>query len=357
MLIDASVHPSVRKGDDLREYMELPWKKRVFSPVHRYAYSSPRGEYYEPARPADGLPGSDVALTEETLFAQGGVDHAILVPLTRGINMDSAVSSAVCAATNRWLADTWLGTANAHGRFKGTIRVNPRDPEQAVEEIARWADHPHMVQVGVPMAALAPYGEPSYFPIWQAAAQTGLPVVVHLDGGSGIGYPSSPVGDFRLHIEYSTFGAYTFAYHLASLIMHGVFDRLDDLVFVFGDGGIDLVMPMVWRLIADWRAGTDDHPWTRQSPPTYLRGHVRFVSSRMEGPSQAAQRARWLELVDARHLLLYGSAYPLWTYAPPAALELEDDALAAHVLGGNAAALYRGLAEDRTHTIEEGTAA
>jgi predicted TIM-barrel fold metal-dependent hydrolase len=354
MLIDASVHPSVRRGDDLREYMEMPFKKRVFSPVHRYAYSSPKSEYHEPARPADGLPGSDVGLTEEQLFERAGVDRAILVPLTRGMNMDSSVSSAVCGATNLWLADTWLGSANDHGRFKGTIRVNPRDADHAVDEIARWADHPHMVQVGVPMAALGPYGEPSYFRIWQAAAAAHLPVVVHLDGGSGIEFPSSPVGNFRLHVEYSAFGSYSFAYHLASLIMHGVFDRLEDLVFVFGDGGIDLAMPMVWRLIADWRSGTDDHPWARQSPPSYLRDHVRFVSSRMEGPPRPEQQARWIELTDAEHLLLYGSSYPLWSYAPPSSLALEDGPRE-RILGANAAAIYRGLSTDAP--VEEGTVA
>ena len=114
-LIDVSVHPSVQKGEDLRDFMEMPWKKRVFSPVHRYAYSSPQGEYYEPARPADGLPGSDVGLTEQHLFEEHGIDVAILLPLTRGMNMDAQVSTAVCAATF-----SGRSPGNPHRMFQAT---------------------------------------------------------------------------------------------------------------------------------------------------------------------------------------------------------------------------------------------
>lgn len=349
MLIDASVHPVVRRGDDLRDYLEMPWRRRVFSPVHRYSYSHPAEEYLERARPAEGLPGSDVGIAEEQLFGDAGVDIAVLFPLTRGINMDRDISTAVCGATNLWLDDVWLSPREGTGRFKGTIRVNPRDPAAAVAEIERWATHPHMVQVGVPMAALAPYGENAYFPIWEAAAAAGLPVAVHVDGGSGVGYPASPVGEFRRYVEFSTFSAYTFAYHLASLICHGVFDRLPGLVFVFADGGLDMVMPMVWRMVADWRSGTDDHPWTHRSPTSYLRDHVRFVISRMEGPTQPERWARWAEITDLRRLGLYGSHYPQWTYMDPKALPVPDP----DVLGGNAAALYRGIADSES-LIETG---
>ena len=356
MLIDASVHPVVETADQLRDYMDMPWKKRVFSPVHRYSYSSPASEFWEPARTGHGLPGSDVGHAAQTLFDDNRVDVAVLLPLTRGINMDSAVSTAVCAATNDWLADVWLGSANEHGRFKGTIRVNPRDPKGAEAEIKRWADHPHMVQVGVPTMALAPYGEPQYAPIWEAAAAAGLPVAVHVDGGSGLEFPTSPVGSFNSHIEWSTFMSANGVYHLASLIVHGVFERVPELRFVFADGGIDLAVPMIWRMIADYRAGTDLHPWSQKSPPDYLRPHVRFVSNRMEGPTESADWAQWLQVTDATNLLLYGSDYPHWTYALPAALEDAGDARE-RILGANAAAFYPRLDAADRETTQEGSPA
>ena len=42
-VVDAAVHPMVRRSDELREYMEEPWRSRMFPPPHRYLYPAPTG--------------------------------------------------------------------------------------------------------------------------------------------------------------------------------------------------------------------------------------------------------------------------------------------------------------------------
>lgn len=342
-IIDAAVHPVVRRDEDLREFLSEPWQHRVIAPIDRYYYPVPGGQYLTGAAPADGLPGSDPALLEHQLFEQAGVDVAVLLPLTRGLNLDTDVNNAVCSATNSWLAHSWLGERNAHGRFRGSIRVNPGDPDAAIEEIERWAGHPHMVQIAVPMSSPVRYGDRSLFRLWACAARHRLPVAVHLDAGAGAEFASSSVGDFRHFAEYSCFSPSNFHLHLASLITNGVFDRLPELVFVFADGGGDMVMPLIWRLDADWRPNQDDHPWAARQPSSYLAEHVRFVTSRMEGPEVDAQWPRWLELSRAKQLLMYGSDYPHWSYVEPGSLlpDTVDPALRQRILGGAAAELYR----------------
>ena len=105
------------------------------------------------------------------LFDENGADYAILNPLTRGNIADYLLNSRICAAVNDWLLDRWLDP-DTSDRFRGTIRVNPEDVKGAVAEIERLADHPKMVQVGVPMQSREPYGKPMFEPIWEAAAAT-----------------------------------------------------------------------------------------------------------------------------------------------------------------------------------------
>ena len=112
-----------------------------------------------------------------------GCSAVVLLPLTRGLHPNVNLATAICAATNAWLADRYLAT---DPRLYGTIRVEPRDPIAAVAEIERWAGHPQIVQVGVPTQSLSPYGSPAYLPIWRDAAARGLPIAVHTDGGSGV---------------------------------------------------------------------------------------------------------------------------------------------------------------------------
>jgi hypothetical protein len=127
-IIDVAVHPTVADDEDLRDFLDEPWRHRVFAPIDRYFYPVPGAQYHRETRPRQGLPGSDPDLLSHQLLEEAKVDIAILRPLTRGLNLDVDVNSAVCEATNRWLAETWLDERNAHGRFKGTIRVNPATP-------------------------------------------------------------------------------------------------------------------------------------------------------------------------------------------------------------------------------------
>jgi uncharacterized protein len=109
-LVDAAAHPVGATGDEIRRYMKEPWRSAYFPGPERYHYASPFGEYDDATVPsAGGLPGSDPGL----LVDQLGVDAAarvVLVPLTRGLLPNTDLGSAVCAATNDWLAEQSLDT-------------------------------------------------------------------------------------------------------------------------------------------------------------------------------------------------------------------------------------------------------
>jgi len=340
--IDACVYPVVEHANDLKAYMPQPWRSQGIPGPEDYDYIG-TGPLYSDAGPAGALIGSDQGRLVTRTCVENGASHVILVPRTRGLLPDLDLSAAVCAATNRWLAEQWLAGPYAD-RFAGSIRIDPRDPAQAVAEIERWADHPRMVQVAVTTQAQAPYGHRQYYPVWAALDETGLPLVVNVDGGSGIHYPLTVAGSPKYQIEKEVLYPSNFSFHFASMLAEGVFERFPRLRVVFADGGHDFLTPIMWRLHKDWRGNRPDIPWLRRSPFEYLRSNIRFVTNLFAGTPDREAWDFWMELADVGTLLMYGSKYPRWDYVSPqdATAGLRPDWTAA-VLGGNAASFY-GLA-------------
>jgi predicted TIM-barrel fold metal-dependent hydrolase len=338
-VVDAAVHVMPATKEDFLEFLPEAWQNRIFPGPERYHYALGTGEYWPPSVTERGLPASDPALVATHLFDELHADFAVLLPLTRGLHPNSNLATALCAATNDWLAARFL---HADARFRGTIRVDPRSPEAAVDEIERWADNPLMVQVGVSTQALEPYGHERYLPVWRAAAAHDLPVVIHADGGAGADFPPTPAGYPRTAIEYNCLLPLNHGFHLASLIAEGTFEWVDDLVFIFADGGFDALWPIVWRLDKDWRGNRDEVPAVRRAPSEYLREHVRFVAHRLEGPVDRVGRREWLEASEsAADMLLFASNYPNWDlWRAGDALDDLPEAFRDRVLYSNAAALY-----------------
>ena len=103
-------------------------------------------------------------------------------------------------AYNDWTLDVWV---RPHPEFKGSIIVNPQDPEFSVAEIERLADDPGIVQVLIFSGSNNPYGQPRFFPIWEAAARYGLPVAMHTGGETvGLAPSGTPAGPVSYYVEH-----------------------------------------------------------------------------------------------------------------------------------------------------------
>ena len=340
--VDACVHPMVRRPDDLSRYMQKPYSSRNFAAPFGGVYNSPIGEYREGSDTSDGcLPGSDPELVARQVLDESGIDHAILVPFTRGMVPDARAACALDSATNEWLAETWLGCGSGD-RYRGSIRVSPRSPRAAIREIERWASDARFVQIAVPVESHLLYGEDMFLPVWEAASAHGLPVVMHTDYGPGAFRAPTTLGWPPTYLEmYSQYCGYAAA-HLASLMAHGVFDQLDDLVFVFADGGFDYFVTLLWRLDKDWRSARDEVPWMESEPSRYLEGHVRFVVRQGDGPDDPGEFNKFVELNSLQGILMYGSGHPRWDAlgASEVSSRLSEDTKS-HVMEGNARALYQ----------------
>lgn len=338
--VDACLHPAPRNANDIRHYMVEPWKSRAFPGPEFYDYVGPEQPYLDVAAEVAGLPGSEPTQIRDWLQHECQVDMAVLLPLTRGLLPNLDLNAAIAAATNQWLAEEWLST-QGDVRLYGSIRVDPRDPDSAVAEIERWSKDPAMVQVAVPMQSEAPYGHRRYLKVWETAARRQLPVVVHADGGSGIGFNPSPAARPKYRVEMEVLYPANFAYHLASLLAEGVFEQYPELTFVFADGGHDMLAPVIWRLDKDWRPNRADVPWMKRSPLEYVARNVRFCTNAYDRAEDEDLDREWMEVCMASTTLMFASNYPFRDASTQAHLaSILDPEVATNVLGGTAKGTY-----------------
>jgi uncharacterized protein len=205
-------------------------------------------------------------------------------------------------------------------------------------------EDPRFVHVVLCGGSERPYGEPRYLPIFEAAADLGLPVAIHSGGeGMGIAAPPGGAGPVAFYIEWHTLGsACSTMAHLVSLLVHGTFERLPSLKVLLIEGGIAWLPGILWRLDTNWRALRSDTPWLDRKPSEVAREHVRFSTQPLEH-TDGHDDLLWemLEAAGAPDVLCFASDYPHWDFDDPAFMVKRlPDAWRERVLHENAAALY-----------------
>ena len=186
----------------------------------RRAASTPKAARAQTAN----TPGRTPRSSASHLFDERGVDVAILHPMTRGIMPDRHLGTAIAAGHNEMMVTRWLDDGAYRDRFRGTIRINPDDVTGSLREIAKYKDHPKVVQIGVPLQSREVYGKPQYWPLWEAAVDANLPVAVHIEVGAGLSFAPTPSGVTRTYEQYVSFMALNYLYHLMNMIAEGVFE-------------------------------------------------------------------------------------------------------------------------------------
>jgi predicted TIM-barrel fold metal-dependent hydrolase len=317
-IVDCDVHPSPPSNDEIKSYMPMPWRDR-FKGGGRGFFGNPvHGARLDGVPPDGGPTGSDPDFLRKQLVDEFGVAYCILLPRAFcNLQPDPDFGTAIAAAYNDWLADTWLSKYNRDGVFKGSITVNIQDPAAAAKEIDRWAGHPHFVQVMTDSGARAPLGQRQYYPIYEACERNGLRFAVH-PGTDGMGINEQPSPGYPTHyIEWHTCLSLGFQAHLVSMLTEGVFQKFPGLGIVLTEGGVSWLAPLMWRLDAEWKALRSEVPWLTDAPSSLLKDHVRLSSQPIERPDDPRKLLTMLELMDAEHVLMFASDYPHWDFDSP----------------------------------------
>jgi predicted TIM-barrel fold metal-dependent hydrolase len=334
-LVDCDVHAIFRRGlDDLSPYLPKAWQQRLgigvrpgwARNINGGQIALPQNTFYrtsssplrmDAAPPGGGVPSSDPAHVARHLLDAYEIDRAILLGNSNSGNAafpDYDASAALASAYNDWLCETWLSVDT---RFRGAILVAPQDPELAVKEIERVADRPGVAAIHMPLFNIAP-GERHFSRIYAAAEHYGLPIMAHPGATEAI-YVRAPQLAYvpTYYLEFHTLLTQPAQSGLASLIVHGVFERFPKLRYVFVESGFVWAMDVLWRLERDWKAHRAEVPWVKRHPLDYLVTNVRFTTQPFYEAGKPEQMHAVLDAIHAEHTLLFSSDYPHWDFDNP----------------------------------------
>ncbi|WP_431270555.1 amidohydrolase family protein [Dankookia sp. P2] len=184
-----------------------------------------------------------------------------------------------------------------------------------------------------------PCGNPRYWPIYEAAAEAGLPVAFHAFGYSGWamtngGWPSFYIEEVSEH-------ATSCQNQVISLVVEGVFERFPALKVILIECGFAWLPSVGWRLDQAWKSLKSEVPHLTRLPSEQIRQHIWVSTQPMEEPERGAHLLDIMEWVGWDRIL-FASDYPHWDFddarsAMPGMVPAEKRAA---IYGGNARALY-----------------
>ena len=350
-IIDCCVYHDWSTQQEIAAYLPQGWQE-VFAltasvPFHPRIdvlnpYHSPAGDVL-PGSSAAGYPGPVGVTIPASAAVDRGIAAAVLSPGSGkyiGADNNPHFALALCAAVNDWTIDRWL--SDPDNRLWGSILVPAQLPEEAAKEIHRVGRHDRMVQVQLSGNGLSkPFGNPIYHPIYEAAAELGLPVAIHADADAPPDTLSqvaalSPPATFT---EYKTLSAQAVISHVMSLIAQGVFEKWPTLRVLVIGAGVGWIPWTLWRADGEFHAWARLSPWIKRPPSEYFREFVRVSTYQLDRPPGDLESPVIAAFEHLAEILCYASGYPSTD-----ALDVPD---ARSALSGDirANALYRNSLE------------
>jgi len=356
LVVDADVHVHESPGE-LAPYCDMPWRRALenIADVEEYYLDipgfSPGMTWYE-ARFPSGHEGRRMVHTQEQMrkeLSEIHVDIGILFPdhlLKIALITQDDYASALARAYNAWLLDKWCSQEKG---LLGCIIACPQDPEDAAREIRRYAREPAMVGVYLPCSGLDPlWGHRRYDPIYEAAQETDLPVLLH---SVTVVHPVFP---FNLHVFETEFGrhicGHTFSImaNLVHMISSGVPVRYPDLRIALTEVGISWVPFLMNRMDKEYLERRREIPILEERPSHYMKKFY-YATQPVEEPENLKDLVTLMNLYDGEDQTIFASDWPHHDFDHPMKVHqipLSNE-VRRKVFGENALRLFKIDAQDR----------
>jgi len=322
-VVDCDVHPYVKEGiKSVFPYMPEAWQQRftrkramVGAEARSLKYLHPNGAVNrEDARPpCGGVSGSDPHYLVQDLLEKNKIEHAVLNCLQTGALCSTLAgtdeSIVLCSAFNDYLIDQWLPVDN---RLKFAMSVPSQDPQASAAEIRRLGKHPQIVAISLPLINIL-MGNRYWWPIYEAAQQMQLPILVHVTGPDSIyqGPPMSAGGIPDSYVERYVTLNQAGESSVNSLVFSGVFEKFPDLKVIFVEYGFLWLLPLLWRMDRTWRQLRHEVPWVKKSPVEYVHKHIRFSTQPIDEPQNPKDLDKLIEIMGYDQLC-FSTDYPHW---------------------------------------------
>ncbi len=315
-VVDADVHLHEDPAE-LAEYAEPPWDtalREIAKVEERYLdlpAMSPRAEFRIPWPGGTNRP--QVVPSPEAMRRELDdlhVNVAVLFPdhlLSLAMVREPAFAVALARSYNDWLADRWL---RRELTLKGSIVIPPQDPAAGAAEIRKHAGNPGYVCAYLPGAGLKLlYGHELYDPVYDAAQEAGLPVVIHSVEAI------FPVFPFQLEQFRTAMAVHALAHPLSmvancvSMLETGVPVRFPNLGIGFMEAGTGWIPFVANRLDKEYIERRREVPILQERPSHYMRRFF-YGTQPIEEPEERTDLVKQFELFDGENQAMYASDWP-----------------------------------------------
>jgi predicted TIM-barrel fold metal-dependent hydrolase len=320
VVADCDIHPAPKSLQALDPYLPAYWQEyretygvRLFGkgPTPRNVPHACRVDAWPPE---GGPPGSSLALMREQLLDRWEIAFGVLnatVMVARYMNLDFATAQA--RALNDWMVAEWL---DPEPRLRASIELAYEDPQAAAAELRRCARDARFVQAQILTRTMEPLGRRKYWPIYDAAAECGLPIGIHF-GTTQSAHPTTSVGFPAYYLEDHAGMAASFQEQVTSLVFEGVFTKFPALKVIIIEGGAAWMPPLMWRMDLAWQAHRKELPHVPRPPSEIVREHFWITSQPMEEPPRDEHFLAFLDDLDMNDRLMFSSDYPHWDFDQP----------------------------------------
>lgn len=315
-VVDADVHIH-EDPSGLGEYADPPWNvglREIAKVPERYLDLpgiSPRAEYRVPF--PGGSNRRQIVTSSSELRAgldELHVDQAVLFPdhlLSLAMVRDPSFAAALARAYNQWLYERWLTEERS---LRGALVVAPQDPQAGANDIRRHAARREFVCVYLPASGLKIlYGHELYDPVYQAASDAGLPIVIHSVEAV---YPAFP---FQLEQFRTSLAVHALAHplsmvaNLVSMLETGVPVRFPDLRIGFMEAGTAWIPFIANRLDKEYVERRREVPLLQERPSRTMRRFY-YGTQPIEEPERRGDVVALFELFDGENQAMFASDWP-----------------------------------------------
>jgi predicted TIM-barrel fold metal-dependent hydrolase len=350
LIVDADVHVHESPGA-LAPYCDPPWDvalRAVADVPERYLDIpgfSPGGDGTLTARFPTAHEATRMVHTPEQMveeLAAIHVDLAVLFPdhlLKLPVLPQVEYAAALARAYNAWLVDRWT---SRHPALLGAIAACPQDPEDAAREIERYADEPSIVAVYLPCAGLDPlWGHRRYDPIFDAAQNAGLPVLLHAVTVTSPVFPFNNHGFDTELARHATSHTFAIMANVVSMVSTGVVVRFPELRIGVTEAGISWMPFVCNRLDKEYLERRREVPFLTERPSHYVK-RIYVATQPIEEPERLRDIVTLMELYDGDRTTVFASDWPHHDFDHPMKLDQVpfDEEQRRRVFGENALELF-----------------
>lgn len=322
-IVDCDVHPLIGDIKVLTPYLSSAWREYfnfggtrsdngfIYARA-RDRYNHPNATYRLDAVPDKGGPaGSDPAFTIAHHIEPFGITTALLLPQEHyGVARfgHSAAAAAFERANNEYLIDTWLSHDD---RYALAMTVSGHDPKAAVQDIRRLGNSPGVVAIQL-LILQDMAGSPWFDPIYEAACEMSLPIVIHQNGGEGCySYAQGSAGGVpRSYAERHAVLPQIGAANVMDMIVSGAFERYPQLRVAMVEWGFTWLSWLVSRMDYLWESDRSAAPLIKRRPSEYVAEHFTFATQPLDETTKTSELAAMFGIKNLDQMLLFSSDYP-----------------------------------------------